>query len=77
MLATGVRVRAVEGETLQYRPTDRPRPGRGRRNPEHEQQDEQNDPAHSVTASVVRLVNEASTLAAASTVVKTDYSEPR
>ena len=78
VLAAGVRVRAVEGEALQHRPADGPRPrGRGRRNPEHEQQDEQNDPAHSVTASVVRIVNEAGTLAAASAVVKTDYSEPR
>ena len=77
MLAAGVRVRAVEGETLQYRPIDGPGPGRSRRNPEHEQQDEQNDPAHSITASVVRIVNESGTLAAASAVVKTDYSEPR
>ena len=77
VLPRRVWVRAVEGEALQHRPADGPGPRARRRHPEHEQEDERSDPAHQVTASVVRFANEAGTVAAASAVVKSDYSEPR
>ena len=66
VLPRSVRMGAVEGEAVQHGPADGPRPRARGRNPQHKEEDEQNDSSHAVTASVVSIVNDESTLAAAS-----------
>ena len=77
VLAARVRVRGIEGESLEHRPGDRPGPCAGRGYPQDEQQHERSESPHAFTTFVVRSVNESGTVAAAPAVVKSDYSVPR
>jgi hypothetical protein len=79
MLPAGVRMRRVEGEGTEHGPAGRPRPGAcGWSGAERERKGEQqHGTTHRATSVVVRLVNEATTVAAVWVVVKSDYSELR
>ena len=77
VLAARIRVRWVEREPLQHGSVHGPGPRSRRGSPEPEQYDDEDEPPHGSTALVVRLVNEAGTVAAPSDVVNIGYSEPR
>src|SRR5207245_7025141 len=76
VLPGSIRMRRIEGEGLEHRPLDGPRPGAGAQNEEQEQKNDRAEPPHGTPPLVVGFENRDGTVAAASAVVHSAYREP-